>query len=264
MVFSAYYEHSLEASLRPTEVYRYPLYRRPPDLVEMRPASGGAERLVGRLKNDELIPYYTREEIDSGGVLKGKGLEIAWARDPLEIFFLQVQGSGWLHVADTGERVRVRYAAHNGHPYRSVGGHLIERGLIPREKFSREAMAAFLNSRPDRRQTYLNVNPRYVFFELDRSSRSHEVRGSLQVPLTARRSVAADPAVFPPGALAWMETEGNPRVVRFVLIQDEGGAIKGPGRIDYFVGDGPEAEAFAVRFWQKGRFFVLVKKWPGE
>lgn len=137
---------------------------------------------------------------------------------------------------------------------------MIEKGIIPREKFSRAAMVAHLASHPERRQELLNHNPRYVFFRLDEGASAPHAFGSLQVPLTPYRSVAVDPAVFPPGGLAWMETQGRPSVARFVLCQDEGGAIKGPARVDYFAGAGPEAESFAVGFWQTGSLYFFVKK----
>jgi membrane-bound lytic murein transglycosylase A len=240
VTFSAYYEHSLKASLKPAGEYRYPLYRPPPDLTEKAAA-------------------YTRRAIDSEGALKGKGLEIAWAKDPLDIFYLQVQGSGWLELPD-GRRLRVRYAANNGQPYRSVGLHMIEKGLVPRKDFTREIMAAYLNGRPRERQEILNHNPRYVFFDLDAGPQSGFAFGSLRVPLTPWRSVATDPALFPRGALAWVEVPGEQPVTRFVVNQDEGGAIKGPARVDYFVGAEPEAEAFAVKFWRKGKIYFLVRK----
>jgi membrane-bound lytic murein transglycosylase A len=247
VVFSSYYEHSLQASLHRTSRYQYPLYGRPADLAEIT-ENGERKR-----------PYYTREEIDSGNVLGGKGLEIAWADNPVDIFFLQVQGSGWL-LLPNGEKLRVRYAGNNGHPFKSVGGYMIGKGLIPKEKFSRKAMVDYLANHPNDRQKILNANPRYVFFKIDKGPTSPWAYGSLNVPLTPGRSVAMDPALFPPGALAWMESQGKSKVRRFILNQDEGGAIKGPARVDYFAGSGEEAEKFAVGFWEKGRLYFIVKK----
>lgn len=252
VVFSSYYEHSLRASLDRTSRYRFPLYGRPADLEEI---TENGERKVRRRGR----PYYTREEIDSQNVLSGRGLEIAWADNPVDIFFLQVQGSGWL-LLPNGERRRVRYAANNGHPFKSVGGYMMSQGILPKEKFSRQAMVDYLAAHPDERQAILNANPRYVFFKIDNGPTSPWAYGSLNVPLTPRRSVAMDPAVFPPGALAWMETRGASSVRRFVLNQDEGGAIKGPARVDYFAGSGEDAEKYAVGFWEKGRLYFLVKK----
>lgn len=256
VVFSSYYEHSLRASLRHTSRYQYPLYGRPGDLDEI---TENGERKVFRRGSGGRRPYYTREEIDIGNALNGRGLEIAWAEDPVDIFFLQVQGSGWL-LLPNGEKRRVRYAGNNGHPFKSVGGYMIAQGLISKEKFSRKAMVDYLARHPDDRQKILNANPRYVFFKIDNGPTSPWAYGSLNVPLTPGRSVAMDPAVFPPGALAWMETQGKSKVRRFVFNQDEGGAIKGPSRVDYFAGSGEDAEKFAFGFWEKGRLYFLVKK----
>lgn len=260
IVFSAYYEHDLDASLTRTSSHTVPIYGRPSDLEEA--VSAGGDKTVGRRVGGALRPYWSREDIDSRGRLSGRGLEIAWAADPLDVFFLQIQGSGWLRLPD-GERLRIRYAGNNGHPYRSVGGTMIERGLIPRESFSRQAMKDYLRTHADTRQSLLNVNPRYVFFQIDRSDLKDAAFGSLNVPLTPRRSIATDPAVYPPGALAWMETDTKNKTARFVLNQDEGGAIKGLGRVDYFVGGGPAAETYAVGFWEKGRIYFLAKRRGG-
>ncbi len=262
--FSAYYEHSLDASLTPSAKYRFPIYGRPADLVEVDYAAfdprRSSERLSGRLHEGKLIPYFTREEIDSKGVLGKRGLEIAWAADLMDIFFLQVQGSGWLRIKEENKLVRIRYAANNGHNYKSIGAYMIQQGMISRKDFGREAMEDYMRFHPLEVQEILNQNPRYIFFELDTSKTREDTLGSLKVPLTPRRSIATDPACFPPGALAWIGTSADQKVNRFVLNQDEGGGIKGPGRVDYFVGAGEDAEAFAVRFWQKGHLFFLVKK----
>lgn len=269
VTYSSYYEHTLKASLRRSKAYRYPIYKRPSDLIEVDfgafdPTRAG-ERMTGRMVRQKLVPYYTRREIDSGKVLAGRGLEIAWAMDPLDVFYLQVEGSGWLELPDHQKPVRVRYAANNGRKYRSVGLWMIEQGLIPREKFNRASMEEYLRSHPDKRQNILNQNPRYVFFHLDRSTMSHLTLGSLQVPLTPYRSVATDPAIFPPGSLSWIQVPGEPAVARFVVSQDEGGAIKGPGRVDYFAGSGKEAEDFAFAFWRPGgKLYLLVKKAGGN
>jgi len=261
VTFSAYYEHDMDASLARTEEYRWPLYRRPPDLLEVTDAAG--KKTIVRT-GKERRPYHTRRDIDSLGKLKGKGLEIAWAKDPMDVYFLQVEGSGWLRLPGEPEPVRIRYAANNGHTYQSIGLRMIEKGLIPKEKFNKDSMLEYLRTHPKERQDILNENPRYVFFSLDRSSRAHETLGSIRAPLTPGRSIASDPALFPQGALAWMEARGDKPVTRFVLNQDEGGAIKGPGRIDYFVGGGDEAEDFAFKFWTKGRVYFLVKKMGGR
>jgi membrane-bound lytic murein transglycosylase A len=256
LTFSSYYEHALDAAFTRGGIYQYPIYGRPPDLLEVDDPRG---KTMSRREKGKLVPYYSRREIDLGGVLEGKGLEIAWAADPLDIFFLQVQGSGWLQVPGEASSVRVRFAGHNGLPYVSVGGQMIAKGIIPKDQFSRRAMVEYFRDHREERLELLSLNPRYVFFRLDRGADAPFAIGSIRRPLTPRRSVAADKAIFPPGAIAWMETE-KPRTARFVLVQDEGGAIKGPGRIDYFVGAGKEAENYAVAFWTPGRFYILLLK----
>lgn len=267
VLFTAYHEYFLSAKLSPDQEYRYPLYAKPPDLIEFRKKNG--ERIVRRKKGKKLVRYYTRKEIDSKKVLKGRGLEIAWAKSPLDILFLQIQGSGWILVPGSNEKYHIRYAADNGHPYRSVGRHLIESGAIPKEKFSREKMIEYLEGLPEKkRQQVLNHNPRYIFFEV--VSATHPTRGSLRVPLTAGRSIATDHKIFPKGALAFIETElpvegsdGNWRtkpLTRFVLNQDEGGAIQGPGRVDFFIGGGEDAAKTAQRMWSPGELYFLLKK----
>jgi membrane-bound lytic murein transglycosylase A len=261
---SAYYEHTLEASLAPTETCRWPVYGRPADLVGVdlgifRPVWQG-EKTAGRIVGTALVPYYSRTEINGQGVLAGRGLEIAWAKDPVDIFLLQMEGSGWLRLPDRAQLVRIRFAATNGRPYRSVARHLVERGLIPEAEANFDAVVGYLRSHPDERDALLAHNERYVFFQLDEGPRHEQVLGHGGMVLTPGRSIAVDPARFPLGSLGWIESDGPHRVSRFVLSQDEGAAIKGPGRLDLFAGAGEAAERFATGFWQTGRLYFLVKK----
>jgi membrane-bound lytic murein transglycosylase A len=251
VIFSAYYEPTLPASLTPHGKYAYPLYAKPADL-------------------DEAKPYHTREEIDSKKALAGKNLEIAWARDPFDIYLLQVEGTGWL-ILENNERVRVRYAGSNNRPYRSIGLALIKQGLMTSREISAKGIRSTLNAHLGERQKILNTNPRYIFFRFDRSREARWALGSLYVPLTPGRSVATDPALFPRGALGWIKTElptldekgeitGKKPFSRFVLNQDEGGAIKGAGRLDLFVGGAEDAARFAGHFWQAGKLYFLVER----
>ncbi|OGR50784.1 MAG: hypothetical protein A3I11_06660 [Elusimicrobia bacterium RIFCSPLOWO2_02_FULL_39_32] len=274
VTFSAYYEYTLSASLKEDSIYKVPLYARPPDLLDVYlenfdPSKRG-ERIVGRADGKNLIPYYTRQEIDSFKILENKNLEIAWAKDPLDILFLQIQGSGWLEIKDSTETFHIRYAGDNGRKFKSVGLYLIESGQILKKDFSRKKMVDVLSQLPEeKRQEVLNQNPRYVFFEV--TSPTTPTRGSLLVYLTPGRSIASDPKVFPQGALAWFNTEksvfdkkgkiiGKKPLKRFVLNQDEGGAIKGAGRIDFFVGRGQEAQKMAESFWSEGDLYFFIKK----
>ena len=279
VTFSSYYEPTISARLLPDAIYKYPLYTRPSDLIDVdlslfNSALAGT-RIVGHVVGRSLQPYYTREDIDSERVLKGERLEIAYARNPLDIFFLQVEGSGWLDVG-SGLPVRIRYDGDNGLPFRSVGQYLVKSGRVPAQGFGHQKFQSYMDQHPLQRQKLLNVDERYVFFELDTGSSSVSAYGNLNVPLTSGRSVATDPKIFPKGALAWISVRGEDpsksttsttqgfsgrhSFSRFVLNQDEGGAIKGPGRVDIFAGHGPDAEYFATHLWNPGTLYFLVKK----
>jgi len=276
LIFSAYYEPILEASLTRTQEYRYPIYRRPPDLVEASledfNSKWKGEKIVGRVEDGKLNPYFSREEIDRKKKLEGKGLEIAWAKDPLEVLFLQVQGSGRLRLPD-GQAPRVGFSATNGLPYHSVGSVLIQSGAVPKEEFDRDRLKEYLKKHPDIQGWLLSTNPRYTFFQLTDVPPDQGPTGTLGVSLTPGRSVAVDPKLFPLGALAWIEGMlplvdektallGTRPFARFVLAQDTGGAIQGPGRLDLFTGCGAKEEAVAGRLWHPGRLYFLVEKLP--
>ncbi|MGC8762515.1 MAG: murein transglycosylase A [Acidobacteriota bacterium] len=272
LLLTGYYEPVLEGRLQPDARFRFPLYRRPPDLVsaEGTPASGAgaAGRVYGRLEEGRLVPYYTREEIDGGGVLKNRGLEIAWLEDPVDVFFLQVQGSGRLRLED-GRVVRVQFDGKNGHPYTSLGAHLAAEGLLPQEKASMQEIRRLLSTLPEaERQRHLSVNPAYTFFRLEEGEAP---LGSLGVPLTPGRSLAVDGSVYPQGAVGLLISSlpvvtpegllaGWVPFRRFVAFQDAGGAILGAGRADLFCGAGEGAEAVAGRLKAPGRLLVLLPK----
>ncbi len=268
MLVTGYFEPILDASPVRVEGFEVPIYGRPPDLVEAPLDRFGSrfagERLFGRLEGTRLVPYWTRAEIAAGksGL---QGCEIAWARDPVELFFVEVQGSATLAFRDGTER-RIGYAASNGHPYVSIGKLLIDEGRIAREAMSLQALRAWLGSHPEERRRVLDSNPSTVFF---RTLEGPPV-GSLGVPVTAGRSIATDHRLFPRGALAFLVTErpvernagaiGWERLSRFVLNQDTGGAIRGAGRVDLFWGRGAGAELCAGHMKQPGRLFFLVPK----
>lgn len=268
VLFTGYYEPVLEASLTPSADYATPLYAMPPDVIEipLEPFADRfkGEKLFGRLEGKRVVPYWTRAEI-VGGKLAGQGLELAWAKDPVALFFLQVQGSGVLRLPDGSER-RVGYAGANGRPYRSIGTKLIELGAFTRETMSMQAERAWFAAHPAETAALLDYNESYVFFRfLDGAS-----LGCLGRPVTPGRSIATDTRLFPQGALAFLRTE-RPAVAadgsiewrpltRFVLNQDTGGAIRGAGRVDVFWGRGPDAELAAGMMKQKGRLVFLVPK----
>ena len=213
-----------------------------------------------------LVPYADRQAIEQADALAGKAPILAWVKDPVALFFLHVQGSGRIAL-DEGGTLRLHYRATNGRPYRSIGRLLIDRGAVAREDMSMQAIRAYLAAHPDRRAEVTAHNPSYVFFETVTGGPF----GSLGVALTPGRSVATDPDHFPRGALAFVAsrkplTADGRRISewtpfgRFVLNQDTGGAIRGPGRADLFWGDGPYAELAAGHMQHTGRlyFFVLA------
>jgi membrane-bound lytic murein transglycosylase A len=257
-LFTGYYEPLLEGSLKRTEKYKYPLYRVPPDLIKN-------ENNVGRMKDGKFIPYYSRREIDVDGVLQGKNLELVWVADPVELYSLHIQGSGKIKLEDE-TLLTVGYAQTNGRPFRSITKFMLEGGKIKSSEASYRHV--FLKGKEEKEMyDILSYNERYTFFRfLDK-----EPVGSLGEPVTPGRSIATDPDFFPEGALAFIrlrkpvfDTEGNVKervsFSRFVLNQDKGSAIEGPGRVDLFCGFGTKAEYTAGTLKEKGELYLLIKK----
>jgi membrane-bound lytic murein transglycosylase A len=263
VLFTGYHEPRLKGSLVRTERYRYPLYRLPDDLVTLAPASGKNERRIGRRVKGQLVPYFTRAEIDGRGVLANRGYEIVWLDDPVALFFLHIQGSGQIELTD-GSRLRVGYAGTNGHAYTSIGKQLRKQGKLRSGKASAPDIQRYLYTHPEEQNEIFFQNRRYIFFQPSRG----EPRGSLGSPLTAGRSIATDPHVYPLGGLGFIRTR-KPRVSRhqeltwqpfsrFVLLQDSGAAISGPGRVDIFWGSGAQVEAGYMA--EQGELYLLLKK----
>jgi membrane-bound lytic murein transglycosylase A len=270
VLFTGYFEPIYEARITPDATFRYPIYRKPEDLttidLSLFHLKSKRRRLMARIEGRSVLPYYTRTQIDSEGVLEGRHLELAWLKDPVDVAFLQIQGSGQLRLSD-GKTLSVGYAAANGRPYRSIGRYMIQQGLLSREEMSMQAIRHYLSEHPDERSKILNVNPSYVFFRvLDTGP-----LGNISVPLTPGRSIALDNTLFPKGALAFIScakplfnsrgeiTEWEP-FSRYVLNQDTGGAIKGAGRADIFWGNGPNAAMAAGHLKHEGDLFILIKK----
>lgn len=273
VLFTGYYEPIIEGSLRKRPGYDVPIYRRPNDFVEIAIGEWGGDfqghrTIVGRLDGRRVRPYFDREEIGWGS-LEGKKLEIAWAKDPVDLFFLEIQGSGALRLPD-GKIRRIGYAGSNGRPYRSIGSLLIGEEAIPAGEMSMQSLRRWLDENPEERTRVLEHNESYVFFRFLEGGPV----GSLGREVTAERSIATDQSLFPPAALAFVQTEFPQMVTgtdgattiawsplqRFVLNQDAGGAIKGAGRVDVFWGQGEHAELAAGMMKQRGRLFFLVPK----
>jgi membrane-bound lytic murein transglycosylase A len=270
VLFTGYFEPIFNGNLWRDSIHRYPIYRRPDDLFRInlglfRPKFNG-RHIVARIDGQRLIPYYTRKDIAEGRVLEGQGLEIAWLQDPLDIAILQIQGSGIIKLPN-GETIRAGYSASNGHPYRSIGRYMIDKGYIKGDDLSLQSIRSYIRDHPDIKEEILNYNPSYVFFRL----LDNGPFGNINVTLTTGRSLALDNRLFPKGALVYiccqkpiMGEDGNisgwTPFCRFLLNQDTGGAIKGAGRADIFWGNGPYAELAAGQLKHRGELYFLVKK----
>lgn len=261
-LITGYYEPLLRGSRKPTPRYRHAVYGPPEDmlvidLAELHPELKGL-RLRGRLDGRRVVPYYDRAQLAEGrGALAGR--EIAWVEDPIELFFLQIQGSGRIAL-ESGEVLRVGYADQNGHPYRSIGRLLVERGELPLERASMQGIKAWARANPARVRELLNHNASYVFFR-ELPADLPGPLGALGLPLTAGRSVAVDPGFVPLGApvfvaATWPLSERP--LNRLMLAQDTGGAIRGPVRADFFWGHGDAAAREAGRMKQRLRMWVLL------
>jgi membrane-bound lytic murein transglycosylase A len=274
-LLTGYYEPLIEASLEPREGYAHPLYGVPPDLLradlgQFHPRWAG-QTLLYRIDGGVIRPYFGRGEIDGGSALAGKGLEIAWARDPVDIFFLQIQGSGRLLLPDGTTRA-ILYSGKNGLEYVSLGKVLIQRGLLAPGEVSMPSIRRVLDQRPELVAELLGTNPSYIFFRLDEVGRpGGEVSpvppgpfGSMNKRLTPWVSVATDQKLFPLGTIAVMDTVlpeagGGSPFRGLVLPQDTGGAIIGH-RLDLFCGAGERAEAVAGHLKADARVHLLVHK----
>jgi membrane-bound lytic murein transglycosylase A len=285
---TGYYEPLLRGSRRKEGPYRYPLYAAPEDLLIVDLAEINPElkhlRLRGRLDGRRVVPYYPRAEIERGlPALAGR--ELLWVDDPVDLFFLQIQGSGRVRL-DTGELVRVGYADQNGQPYRSIGRYLVEQGELKLEQASMQGIKAWGAANPAKLEALLNQNPSYVFFrELPKAEGAQGSAagpmtaagpvatgdpvttggpvGALGVALTPERSIAVDPRHIPLGAPVFLATtwpNSTQPLQRLVLAQDTGGAIRGAVRADYFWGFGEAAGAQAGRMRQSARMWVLLPR----
>ncbi|MEM7546763.1 MAG: MltA domain-containing protein [Pseudomonadota bacterium] len=239
-LFTGYYEPILRASRLREGPYQHPIYARPPDLGSGR--------------------YLSRAEI-AAGALDGRGLELFWTDDPVDAFFLEIQGSGRLVLPD-GTLTRIGFAAKNNHAYRAIGRILVDRGEMVLEDISAQSLKDFLRADPTRGMALMNENPSFVFFtertELDANTGPV---GAMGLPVSAGFTVAVDPAIHPLGAPIWVEADGvDGYDGRLMVAQDVGGAIKGAQRADLFIGSGDEAGHFAGGLRTGGRLLTLLPK----
>ena len=260
VLFTGYYTPIFDGSMEHTEKFKYPLYKKPADLVK----DDKGEILGRKIADGSVRPYPARKEIDQSGMLKGQ--EIAWLGDPFEVYIAHVQGSAIIRTPD-GEQVTLGYAATNGHEYKSVGRQMIDDGLVPSEGLSLKAMIDYFKANPQQVDKYVYQNPRYVFFRTD----SGNPRGCLNEQVIPFRSIATDKSIYPRASISFLKTK-LPRsiggVVRkaaytgFALDQDAGGAIRAPGRCDVYMGIGDEAGKMAGQVYEEGKLYYLFLK-PG-
>ncbi|MBT8455543.1 MAG: murein transglycosylase [Rhodobacteraceae bacterium] len=238
-LFTGYFEPELRGSRTPSDKFRYPLYRKPP---EVEPGQ----------------QWYTRAEIEKNRILSGRGLEIAWIDDPVDVFFLQIQGSGRIRL-DDGGKIRVGYGGRNGHEYRSVGRELVRRGLFEAHQVSAGVIRNWVRRNPTDGTELLHHNPSFIFFrEVSEVPSESGPLGAMNRSITALRSIAVDPEYTPLGAPVWVEKDGKSPLRRLMIAQDTGSAIKGAQRADIFYGSGAEAGKIAGRVRDDGRMVVLL------
>ena len=264
MLITGYYQPLVAGSLRRTAPFLHPLYTQPASLA-IRKALDGGRTLIGRLDgNGRLVPFWTRAEIEDNNLLAGN--ELVYLRDPVDAFFLQIQGSGRISLQD-GSLRSVHISASNGREYKSIGKLLVDEGKIAKADVSMQTIRHYLHEHPTETKRILQYNSKFVFFRWEEG----EPRGSLGEVLTPGRSIAIDHDALPTGAVAYivtrrpvMDAEGRMTgwepLRRFVLPQDSGEAIKGTGRADVFWGNGPYAETAAGLMKEKGQLYFLVKK----
>ncbi|MDX1375673.1 MAG: MltA domain-containing protein [Burkholderiales bacterium] len=264
-LITGYYEPVLSGSRARSDAFRYPVFGVPPDMVVVDLAGLYPDlkhrRLRGRIEGRRLVPYWSRAEIERDGDAFQAPV-LAWVSDPVALFFLQIQGSGRIAFED-GAQLRLGYADQNGHPYRSLGRHLVERDELQLEDASMQGIQAWAAANPDKLRAALDANPSYVFFRtLPELPAQAGPIGALGVPLVARASLAVDPRFVPLGAPVFLATTlplSDAPLEQLAVALDTGGAIRGPVRADYFWGGGPQAGALAGRMRQPGRLWLL---WP--
>ncbi len=274
IIFSSYYEPIMEASLSKTDEYRYPIYEKPSDLISVNLENFNekfkGEKISGRVENGNLIPYYSREEIDYNEVLKDKARPLAWLKSAADVMDLHTQGSGILKLPD-GKYMKAKYAATNSLKFKGWMTALLESGLMTRAELNADSAKKFIDSHPELEKKVLTQNKRYTFFKLeDNSDITVGPEGTYGYPLVGERSIAIDNSIIPFGMLAFMKTNlpdvdkdgnyfGKKADSRFVFCQDTGGAIKN-GRVDFFAGNGARAKKFAFSLWDPGKLYLIILK----
>ena len=262
--FTGYYEPEVAGALAPSAEYRYPLYRPPADLVEIAPGSKPglpADFRFARAIGSGFREHYDRATV-AGGALAGENLELVWLKDPIEAFFIHVQGAARIVLPD-GRTLRVTYAAKSGHPYTSIGRVLVERGALTHEAATMQGIRAWLSAHPHEAPSVMNANRSFIYFrEADVADPGLGPIAAAKVPLTAGRSLAVDRLLHTFHTPVWVETmlpDGSP-FRHLTVAQDTGSAIVGPARGDIFFGSGEAAGAIAGEMRAAGRFVIFMPK----
>lgn len=264
-LFTGYYEPEMRGAARPASGYQAPLLALPNDIVE---ADLGAfaddlkgRKITGRTDGKKFVPYYDRATIEHGA-LAGRNLELLWLANPIDAFFVQIQGSGRIRLPDDSV-VRVTYAGQNGRAYVPIGRILIEQGAIPREQVSMQSIRTWLDAHPAEAASVMDRNPSFVFFRMLQAKADEGPPGASGAALTPMRSIAVDRAFIPMGAPVFVDTtdaiDGS-KIQQLMVAQDTGGAIRGAIRADIFFGWTPEAEAHAGRMKQTGQQYLLLPR----
>jgi len=262
-LFTGYFAPEYAGSDRRSEQYSYPLYAVPKDLKildlgKFDPSLQG-KTITGEIKAGEFVPYKDRENIDSGA-LKNKQLELVWLRNPMDAFFMHIQGSGVILYANGTRRI-FGYAGKNGRAYHSIGKFLIENGEISSQDMSMQAIRKWLQDNPAKARSLMWKNPSYIFF---RPLKETAPVGSMNIALTSGRSLAIDPQYVPLGMPLWLDlnpaTDHGKPVRRLVIAQDTGAAIRGRMRADIYWGVGDDAARLAGPMKEAGRYYFLVPK----
>ena len=260
--FTSYYEAEINASFEKSSKYRYPIYGKPTDLIEVNLKDFGNDlpdtRLVGRVENGKFVPYYKRKHIENNGI---KAPVIMWGDDLVDIHFMQIQGSAIAHMSD-GSELRIGYADNNGHKFKGIGGILLSKKIISPKDASMVKIREWLHNNPKKAADLMAENERFIF---QRLSDSDGPVGALGISLTAGRSIAVDNKYIPLGAVMWLDTYNPDKkdIKKVVFAQDIGSAIKGIVRGDYFWGHGEQALKQAGKMNSVGKYYILVPKNSG-
>ena len=260
--FTSYYQTKIRVSETKDDVYKYPVFGKPDDLIAVELQKFSADlppkRLMGRVQNGELVPYYTRAEIENNPAISENYPVLLWGDNPVDIYFMHIQGSALAELPD-GRSLSLSYAGNNGQSFKGIGSILLENNKLEKGKASMSDVKIWLENNYEEAKEYMNQNNRYVFYHI---SDNIGMLGSQGVVLTPQRSLAVDKEIIPFGSILWLETKGpdNEPLNKAVIAQDTGEAIKGAVRGDYFWGYGDEALKASGKMSSAGRYYILIPK----